>query len=42
VDGPHDYKAAEGIALAWVDWGKKGVRIGFEVVCNLEEEEDLN
>jgi hypothetical protein len=39
VDGPDDYKAAEMIAVAWVNEGKKGVRIGFEVVYDLEEEE---
>jgi len=40
VDGPDDYKAAEGIAVAWVNEGRKGVRIGIEVIYNLEEEEE--
>jgi len=39
-DGPDDYKAAEGIAVAWVNEGKKGVRIGVKVVYDLEEEKD--
>jgi len=43
VDGPDDYKAAEGIAVAWANEGKKGVHIGIKVVYDLEgeEEEDL-
>ena len=40
VVGPYDYKAAEAIAVAWVDESKKGVRIGIEVVYDLEEEEE--
>jgi len=40
VDGPDDYKTAEGIAIAWLDDGKKGVRIGIEFVYDLEEEEE--
>ena len=38
--GPDDYKEAEGIAIAWVDEGNKGMRIGIEVVYDLEEEEE--
>ena len=38
VDGPDDYKAAEWIAVSWVNKGKKGMRSGIEVVYDLEEE----
>ena len=35
MDGLDGYKAAEGIAVAWVDEGKEDVRTGIEVVCDL-------
>jgi len=38
VDGPDDYKATGEIAVAWMNEGKKGVRIGIEVIYDLEEE----
>ena len=40
ANDPDDYKAAEGIAAVWMSQGKKGVRVGIEVVYDLEEEEE--
>ena len=40
VDGPEDYKSAEGIADAWGSVEKKGVRIVIEIIYDLEDQED--
>ena len=41
ANDPGSYKAAESVAVAWVNEGKKGVRIEIDVVYDLNEEDDL-